>query len=255
MDGLPLMHELPKDNLYKLLNLPLSAKWPQVKKNFETRENQLKDQLAKAIGAEKTKLEAELSVLQQAFEHATKRISDGNTAMHHTTEALKGMGLPPNSDWDTVNDRYQEMQKTVSEASIRPHYDQLQRSKELLQRHPKTGKTWIGAAIGLGVAGISLAAYHALGGSSATEITHTVAQPSAGAAAPASERPEIIADHEQVADGITATTEDEALQEYIDSHQTVEDEMYSLLGLAPDPTLQLTLQHKLQVLNSLITSV
>jgi len=255
MDGIPLTQQLPADNLYRLLNLPLSAKWPQVKKSFETREKVLKDELVKVAGAEKNKLSEELHLLQQAFAHAIKCISEGNAKMHHTTEALKGMGLPPNSDWDTVNDRYQEMQKTVSEASIQPHYEQLQQSKELLQRHPKTGKTWIGAAIGLGVAGISLAAYHALGGSSAAEIADTVAQPSAGAAAPASERPEIIADHEQVADGITATTEDEALQEYIDSHQTVEDEMYSLLGLAPDPTLQLTLQHKLQVLNSLITSV
>lgn|SRR5690606_33401214 len=278
MSALPLTQKLPDNNLFKMLNLPLSSKWPQVKKAYEVRMQELEGQLKKPTpGADKAAVQQEHGNLQRAYSAFSARITEKNADLFQAREALKALDLPDSSDWDAVTDRFENLRKNGQEQQYAAAFQQLEAQKSLLTKDKQTGKTWIGAAAALGAVGISLAAYHTLNAQETAEIM--AAEPAAPPAAPppaaapvagATETEVASANAGFEAGGETAAStlaadpeaqlgvdalETENLNQYIEENYSIEDELLSMIGMIPDQLISLTLERKMDVFASLIRSV
>ncbi|SFC13713.1 hypothetical protein SAMN05421747_10527 [Parapedobacter composti] len=248
MEALPLTQNLSSNNLFRLLNLPLSSKWPQVKKAYEVRIKDLESQLEKpAPDSDKAAVKRELDNLQQAYSAFSARISEKNAELYQTREALKALDLPEGSDWDVVRDRFETLRQHGQEQPYTSAFQQLEARKPLLMRDNRTGKTWVGAAMALGAAGISLAAYHTLNADEASELMET--------ASPEAVTDPAGADRTAVPTLGTDALETDSLNQYIEENYSIEQELLSMIGMAPDQLISLTLQRKMEVFVSMAKSV
>lgn len=273
MSTLPLTQKLPENNLFKMLNLPLSSKWPQVKRAYEMRMQELERQLKKSTpDADKAVLQREFNNLQQAYSAFAARISEKNADLYETREALKTLDLPDSSDWDAVNDRFETLRQGGQEQQYRAAFQQLEEQKTLITKDKRTGKTWIGAAVALGGVGISLAAYHTLNAQETSEMMAAAVSPATPQDITVTDPvpqdlvgPDLVAEQHLeplIADGMVnadslgiEALETDNLNQYIEEHYSVEDELLSMIGMVPDQLLSLTLERKMDVFASMIRSV
>lgn len=248
MSSLPLTKKLSEDSLFSQLDLPLSSKWPEIKKTYDNQAKALKSAIDAAKDrSQKAQHEQKLRRLDTAYQAFSQRLSEENANIHQTKEALKSVGLNETADWDKVNKRFDEIRKREPEqaSALQPQLDVLQKNKAYLEPDAKLGKrSLLTAAIVLGAVGVSWAAYNHLSADEKGEILQAVERGNTA---------------EEMGMEITPETspilDDAALEQYITENTAVEDEMLALLGMLPHPELSLTLQYKMQVFSSLIKSV
>lgn len=266
MSSLPLTQQLHEDNLFSQLNIPLSSKWPEIKKAYEQQFKGLQKEILSVsdINAKKP-LEQKLRQLETAYKAFSQRLGDENAKMHQTREALKSVGLNETADWDTVNKRFEEVRQQQPEevATLKSQFDVLNKNKTYLERNNKLGKrTLLTSAIVLGAAGVSWAAYNYLSEEQKAGMLETVSsstgdsqqniQEETTAMGSTTDRAELPTDR----DSHHLSPIDEAeLDQYISENSSMDDEMLSLLGMLPSPALSLTLQYKIQVFSSLVKSL
>lgn len=245
--NLPLTNKLNEENIFSQLNLPLSSKWQDIKKAYENKTKELVAEI-KSVSeqSQKTHLEQKLKRLELSYQSFSQRVGLENSKMHETKDALQSIGLDQTSDWDKVSRRFEELrQNKPDEAKIlEPQLAILDRNKELLTPQSGLGKrTLLTSALVLGTAGVSLAAFYHLNQDEKEDIMAEVDQ----------------AEGLQVAEGTTSTNipaYDQAdMDKYIVDNTSAEDEMMSLLGLAPTPGLSLSLQYKMQVFSALVNTI
>lgn len=275
--SLPLTQKLSDNNVYRQLNLEMSAKLPQVKRAYEIKVKVLQEAIEKMSGPNKDQLENELANLQNAYRQFSERVSENNSKLYKTVDSLNDLGLSAGADWNKVEDHYNGM-SAADQEKHQANYNNLQQNKELITRKPGLKNTTIiGASAVLGVAGISLAAFHYLDTDQVESVFNDIAQNPAAFADTATGAGSVTESHEgeieenemdssmhdsEFRDGLESEEVDleslmdeDTLQAYIDENLQVEDEMLSLLGLAPDPTIVLPLQHKLQVFTALVSAI
>lgn len=248
MTSVPLTKKLSEDNLFSQLNLPLSSKWPDVKKAYDKQVKVLKSAVdAAGDQAQKTQQEQKLRRLDTAYQAFSQRLSEENAKVHQTKEALKSVGLSDTADWDKVTKRFDEIRQNQPEqaAFLQPQLDVLRQNKTYLEPNPKLGKrTLLTAALVLGGAGVSWAAYNHLSQEERADVLQAVEQEHA------------LPETEMAVGDVPVALFDEAeLEQYIADNTTFEDEILSLLGILPQPALELSLQYKMQVFSSLVKSV
>ncbi len=235
--SLPLTKKLNDDSLFSQLNLSLSSKWPNIKKSYDIHVKELKSDLINAKDADqKAKIELDLNRLDASFKAGSKRLSEQNASMYETKNALKSIGLPVSSDWDNVTKRFEEILQVQPDKAneYQSHLSVLEKNKNLLIPKVKLGqRTLLTSALVLGGAGVSLAAFHYLSQEEKEEVLAVVDQ-------------ETIQDPDSmslVSDGTVLTGVDQnALDEYVYDNTSFEDEIFSLIGMLPPPTLSLTIQ-------------
>ncbi|MCC2599673.1 hypothetical protein [Sphingobacterium sp. FBM7-1] len=244
MSSLPLSKKLSEDNLFNQLNLPLSSKWPEIKKAYEKQAQVLKTAIdAAKDSSQKAQQEQKLRRLDTAYRAFSERLSQENANVHQTKEALKSVGLNETADWDKVNKRFDELRQSQPEqaSALKPQMDVLQKNKAYLEPNPTLGKrTLLTAALVLGAAGISWAAYNHLSTVEKGDMLNAAQRNASPAAEPTDD---------------LSFIDDETLAQYIQENTTFEDELLSLLGMLPSPELSLSLQYKMQVFSSLVKSV
>src|SRR5690606_22230999 len=262
MSSLPLTKKLSEDSLFSQLDLPLSSKWPEIKKTYDNQAKALKSAIDAAKDrSQKAQHEQKLRRLDTAYQAFSQRLSEENANVHQTKEALKSVGLNETADWDKVNKRFDEIrQREPEQASfLQPQMDLLQKNKAYLEPNPMLGKrTLLTGALILGAAGISWAAYNHLSSEEKGEMLQAVTQNPAAAPQEAD-----AAVPEAAVDGAVADVpmeslqyiDDAELEQYILDNTTFEDEILSLLGMLPSPQLSLALQYKMQVFSSLVKSI
>lgn len=248
MSSLPLSKKLSEDSIFSQLNLPLSSKWPAIKNAYEQQSKALKSDIAATKDStQKAQQEQKLRRLDTAYQAFSERLSQENASVHQTKEALKSVGLNEMADWDKVTKRFDEIRQNQPEqaSALKPQMDVLQKNKAYLEPNPALGKrTLLTAALLLGAAGVSWAAYNHLSSEEKGDILQAVEQGNTSE--------ETVA---EISPGITPILDDAALEQYIAENTSFEDELLSLLGLLPSPELTLSLQYKMQVFSSLVKSV
>lgn len=262
MSSLPLSKKLSEDNLFNQLNLPLSSKWPEIKKAYEKQAQVLKTAIdAAKDSSQKAQQEQKLRRLDTAYRAFSERLSQENANVHQTKEALKSVGLNETADWDKVNKRFDELRQSQPEqaSALKPQMDVLQKNKAYLEPNPTLGKrTLLTAALVLGAAGISWAAYNHLSTVEKGDMLNAAQRNASPAAEPTATTVEDSATNEgleHVPMDDLSFIDDETLAQYIQENTTFEDELLSLLGMLPSPELSLSLQYKMQVFSSLVKSV
>lgn len=248
MSNLPLSKKLSEDNLFSQLNLPLSSKWPEIKKTYDNQVKALKSAIDAAKDShQKVQHEQKLKRLNTAYQAFSQRLSEENANIHQTKEALKSVGLNETADWDKVSKRFDEIRRSQPEqaSSLQPQMDILQQNKTYLESNPRLGKrTFLTAALVLGAAGVSWAAYNHLNQDEKGNILQAVEQGNTSEEMGA-----------EINSETTPILDDAAIEQYVMENSTFEDEMLSLLGLLPSPGISLALQYKMQVFSSLVKSV
>lgn len=249
MSNLPLAKKLSEDNLFSQLNLPLSSKWPDIKKAYDHQVKVLKSAIdATKDGSRKAEHEQKLKRLNTAYQAFSQRLSEENANVHQTKEALKSVGLSETANWDKVTKRFDEIRQNQPEqaATFQPQMDILQKNRTYLEPNAKLGKrTFLTAALVLGAAGVSWAAYSHLSQEEKENALQATEQENASGAFTEAGIP--LTD--------TALVDEATLEQYIVDNTTFEDEILSLLGILPSPTISLSLQYKMQVFSSLAKSV
>lgn len=269
MSSLPLTQALSEDNLFSQLNIPLSSKWPEIKKAYDKHSRKLRSEIDGASDDSiKKQLEQKVWYLDNAYHAFADRLSAENARVHETKEALKSVGLKETADWDRVEQRFEELRSQEPEAAQRfqPQMETLAKNKSFLERNSKFGqRTLLTSALVLGAAGVSWAAFNYLNEDEKSTMLDTVtSSPEAAAAPEAFSAPEAGAvDHHGsgLMDDLQGSVagaplvDEEALQAYIDEHTTMDDEIMSLLGILPSPAISLTLQYKMQIFSALVKTV
>lgn len=228
----PLTKKMNDDSLFIQLNLPLSSKWPDIKKSYDIHVKELKSDMNNANNAsQKAKIEQDLNRLELSFKEGAKRLSEQNASMYETIDALKSMGLPESSEWDNVIKRFEEIRQVEPDKAgkYQPYLSVLEKNKNLLIPKVKLGqRTLLTSALVLGGAGVSLAAFHYLSQEEKEEALEVVDQE-------ASQDPDAMS---LVSDGTILTgVNQNGLNEYVYDNTSFEDEMFSLLGMLPFPAL------------------
>jgi hypothetical protein len=226
------------DNIYEVLDLPLTAKWTEVKQTYDAAMNGTGHMKKEADAEQIREIKKKQSHLKNLFAGFSKKVSAENARMFQTKQALQSVGLPESADWDTVQKR--------SGNSRSADWETLHQNRDLLLRNPKRkNHTILTAAAALAGAGVSLAAYHYLAGSHMDNSDR-----SSGTADTAARLPE---EHIQQLPDPLINQED--IDAYVSENSHVDAEMMSLLGLAPSPELKLTIDFKMQVLNALVKTI
>lgn len=244
MSSLPLSTKLREDNLFNQLNLPLSSKWAEIKKAYDSQVTTLKAAISTAKDAgQKAQQEQKLKQLDTAYQAFSKRLSEENANVHQTKEALKSIGLNETADWDRVNKRFDEIRANQPEqaSTLKPQIDLLKKNKTYLEPNSQLGKrTFLTAALVLGAAGVSWAAFNHLSQSEKSDILQNIEQ-------------EIPS--EEISTDTISLLDEADLEQYVMENSTMEDEILALLGILPSPELSLTLQYKIQIFSSLVKTV
>lgn len=129
------------------------------------------------------------------------------------------------------------------------------KNKTYLEPNPTLGKrTLLTAALILGAAGVSWAAYNHLSSEEKGEILNAVQENPPAAVETIVETSTGEGLEDVPMEGLQFI-DDETLAQYIQDNTSFEDELLSLLGLLPSPELTLSLQYKMQVFSSLVKSV
>lgn len=260
MSSLPLTQKLSEGSLFSQLNIPLSSKWPEIKKAYERRSKELSAQTKDANNTtNRIESEQQLKRLQTSYEIFSQRLSEENSKIHQTKEALKSFDLPETADWDKVEKRFDEIRKSKPElaSELHPQLDVLQKNKTYLEPNPLLGKrTLLTAALVLGAAGISWAAYSYLDTEEIAGMFQEITANSESAQPESISAEGVIPKNmEEVSNEPLQFLDDAQLEQYILENTSFEDEILSLLGMLPSPELSLTLQYKMQVFSSLVKSV
>lgn len=249
MNALPLSKKISEDNIFSQLNLPLSSKWPDIKKAYE---GQTKALMAEASvtqdSIQKAQCEQKLKRLEMTYQSFSRQLSEENAKVHQTKEALKSVGLSETADWDKVAKRFDDIRQNNPEQAVglQPKIDTLQKNKTFLERNSKLGnRTLLTAALVLSTVGMSWAAYAHLSQEEKETVLEAVEQ-------------ESVADASTESGAVlneTPLLDDAALEQYVLDNTSVEDEMLSLLGILPSPAISLSLHYKMQVFSSLVKSL
>lgn len=299
---IPFAKNLPDNNIYAQLNLEVSAKLPQVKKAYDIKVKVLQGAIKSVEGPDKQRLESELSSLQDAYDQFTGKISGNNAKFYKTMDSLNSLGLKGSADWNQVEAKYSGMSDEAKEKH-REKYDYLKENQEMITKNPKLNNTtFIGVSAVLGMAGISLTAFHYLDQEQVEQAFNSIVEnPSVLATGEpqghiVTEKEEVPVHHTDVPDSIQTTDDvdtpddtdfpddyyfsddeyvaplsdgfvtddtidvealmdEETLQSFIDDNLQIEDEMLAMLGLVPDPAIDLSIQHKLQVFAALVSAI
>ncbi len=246
MSTLPLVQKLKEDNLFVQLNLPLSSKWPEIKKAYDTRALELASSLKSEDAGKRKESEQKLNLLKSSYQSFASRVSNENTSLHQTKDSLKSLGLNETSDWDKVNRKIEEIRRTTPEkvSGLQPHIDSLNKNKALLKPQSKFGgQTLVASAAALGAAGISLVAYHYLSQEEKEGVVEELQKEDAV--------------NEGAANAVfkVGGVDQQALEDYIRENTAFEDEIFSLMGFLPSPQLSLSLQYKMHVFSALLKNV
>lgn len=247
---LPLTGKIQTASIFELLQLPTSSDLTKVRKGYYKKADDLEKVIKNATDpTEKEELSKNLRLLEKTFQDFSQNIQNNTQEIYQAQQALKGLGLDKNADWDAIENQYKNNSGTASEENYRT----LKQKEDWFKKNTGLPAKTIFASLGiLAAAGVTIAAMSQFAGGSLSDSVKSLGNSMLPPAAPAA----TASPEETLAAGAQAQHEQVAgLDQYIENNMALEDDLLSTMGVIPDMHESLSVDFKVQMLQSMIKHI
>jgi hypothetical protein len=245
--------KIQTDSIFELLQLPPSSDLTKVRKAYYKKVDELEKELKKLDdNPEKEQVSTKLRLLEKTFHDFSQNIQQNTKQFFDTQQALKKVDLNQNADWETIESKYrQEISQADPEnkAILEANFKALQQNADWFKKNTGIPAKTLYASLGILVAaGISIAAISQFSGGSLLDSVQSLGE---------SLTPADTAPSDLTIDITNGTQEEQiaGLNQYTEDNMAFEDEILFNMGAIPDIRQSLSVDYKLQILQSMVKNI
>jgi hypothetical protein len=256
LDDLPLSGIIRPTSIYEMLQLPSTSDLTKVRKAFSKKVHFLEKQAQSSTDQSIERgYRDEIRLLEITFQEFSKSLQKNTQELFQVQEALKGLDLSQNDDWETIQDRYDKRGAEGDEqkkAAMEANFNVLKLKKDWFKKKLGLSSKTVYATLGiLATAGVTIAALSQFSGGSLEDsvgnfIGNTPADPTAPLEATAGDNEIAISGQAEQLSG---------LDKYVNDNMAYEDELMSNMGLIPDIRETLSIKFKMQILKNKMKNI